>query len=87
MAVRKAVRKGAQAMGQARFVPDLKPGKYSDGLPLNEVKYLECKIILRPNHFTSRENLFDFGKLMRRPAKEKTQCRTGPRLAGGLCGY
>jgi hypothetical protein len=61
-----AVRKGAQAI--ARFV--LKPGKYSDGLPLNEVTYLECKIILRPNHFRSRENLFDFGKLMRRPAKE-----------------
>ena len=61
-----AVRKGAQAI--ARFV--LKPGKYSDGLPLNEVTYLECKIILRPNHFRSRENFFDFGKLMRRPAKE-----------------
>src|SRR5215831_14467032 len=70
MAVRKAVRKGAQAMGRARLMPDLKPGKYSDGLPLNEVQYLECKIILRPNHFRSRENLFDFGKLMRRPAKE-----------------
>jgi hypothetical protein len=65
-----AVRKGAQATGRAKLVPDLKPGKYSDGLPLNEVKYLECKIILQPNHFKSRENLFDFGKLMRRPAKE-----------------
>jgi len=82
-----AVRKGAQAIGRARLMPDLKPGKYSDGLPLDEVQYMECKIILRPNHFRSRENLFDFGKLMRRPAKEKTQCRTGPRLAGGLCGY
>ena len=70
MAVRKAVRKGAQAIGRASLMPDLKPGKYSDGLPLNEVKYVECKIILRPNHFKSRESLFDFGKVMRRPAKE-----------------
>jgi len=59
-----------QPEGRARRVPDLKPGKYSDGLPLDEVKYLECKLILRPNHFTSRQSLFDFGKIMRRPAKE-----------------
>jgi hypothetical protein len=60
----------AEPAGRARRVPELKPGKYSDGLPLDEVKYLECKIILKPNHFSSRESLFDFGKLMRRPAKE-----------------
>ena len=59
-----------QPIGRARRMPDLKPGKYSDGLPLDEVKYLECKLILRPNHFTSRESLFDFGKVLRRPAKE-----------------
>src|SRR5215813_3579352 len=64
-----AVRKGAQAIGRARLMPDLKPGKYSDGLPLNEVQYLECKIILRPNHFTSRQSFFDFAKVMRRPAQ------------------
>jgi hypothetical protein len=60
----------AQPEGRVSFVPTLKPGKYSDGLPLDELKYLECKIILRPNHFTSRASLFDFRKLMRRPAKE-----------------
>ena len=59
-----------QPIGRAKRVPDLKPGKYADGLPLDEVKYLECKIILKPNHFTSREDLFHFGKIMRRPAKE-----------------
>jgi len=59
-----------QPVGRARRVPDLRPGKYSDGLPLDEVKYLECKLILKPNHFTSRESLFDFGKVLRRPAKE-----------------
>src|SRR5262249_7060916 len=34
-----------------------------------EVQYLECKIILRPNHFTSRQSFFDFAKVMRRPAQ------------------
>ena len=57
-------------IGRARRMPELKPGKYSDGLPLDEVKYLECKLILKPNHFTSRESLFDFCKVLRRPAKE-----------------
>jgi hypothetical protein len=39
-------------------------------LPLHEVRYLECKLILRPNHFTSRSSLFDFTKVMRRPAEK-----------------
>ena len=51
-------------------VPEIKPGKYADGMPYNEVKYVECKLILRPNHFTSRKSFFDFAKLMRRPASE-----------------
>ena len=32
-------------------LPDLKPckpGKYADGLPFNEIQYLECKLILQP---------------------------------------
>src|SRR5215470_6009459 len=49
---------------------DVKPGKYADGLPLNEIQYLECKLILRPNHFTSRKSFFDFARIMRRPAAE-----------------
>jgi hypothetical protein len=54
-------------------IPDLKPlkpGKYADGLPFNEIQYLECKLILQPNHFTSRKSLFDFARVMRRPALE-----------------
>jgi hypothetical protein len=56
--------------GWVKRVPDLRPGKYADGLPLNEVKYLECKLILKPNKFTSRERLLSFAKALRRPAKE-----------------
>jgi hypothetical protein len=51
-------------------VPDLKPGTYADGLPLHEVQHLQCKLILRPNRFTSRKRLFKFAKVLRRPAAE-----------------
>ena len=50
-------------------VPLLKPGAYADGMPLHQVQYLCCKLILRPNKFVSRESLFEFGKVMREPAK------------------
>ena len=50
-------------------VPQLKPGKYADGLPLHQVEYLCCKLVLRPNHFVSRGSLFEFGEVMRAPAK------------------
>ena len=51
-------------------VPQLKPGRYADGLPIHEVQYLCCKLMLRPNHFTSRKSLFEFAKVMREPAAE-----------------
>jgi hypothetical protein len=51
-------------------VPQLKPGTYADGMPLHQVRYLCCKLILRPNRFVSRDSLFDFGKVMRDPTKE-----------------
>src|SRR5512142_622534 len=51
-------------------VPQLKPGQYADGLPLHQVEYLCCKLILRPNRFTSRQSLFDFAKVLKGPANE-----------------
>src|SRR5215469_2375079 len=51
-------------------VPSIKPGIYADGLPIHQVEYLCCKLLLRPNKFVSRESLFDFGKVMRAPARE-----------------
>jgi hypothetical protein len=51
-------------------VPELEPGKYADGLPLHQVEYLCCKLILRPNRFVSRQSLFSFAKVMREPAAE-----------------
>ena len=66
----KATGRGPVVKSRVPSIPDLKPGKYADGLPLHEVRYLECKLILRPNHFTSRKSLFDFTKVMRRPAEK-----------------
>jgi hypothetical protein len=49
---------------------DLKQGKYSDGGPLDEVQYLECKLILKPDRFTAAKTFFEYGKLVARTAKE-----------------
>ena len=51
-------------------VPQIKPGLYEDGLPFHQIEYLCCKMMLRPNHFTSRESLFSFGKVIQTAAKE-----------------
>jgi hypothetical protein len=44
--------------------------KYSDGAPLDRVQYLEAKLILKPERFTSVQSFRDFGKLVRRAAKK-----------------
>src|SRR4029453_17311195 len=70
MPKRAAKKKTEKRESRVTRIPIVKPGRYADGLPLNEIQYLECKLILRPNHFTSRKSLFDFAKVMRRPAAE-----------------
>jgi hypothetical protein len=66
----KTAKKGIGKPTRMTRTLDVKPGTYADGMPLHELQYLECKLILRPNHFTSRQSLFDFTKLLRRPAAE-----------------
>jgi hypothetical protein len=51
-------------------VPHLKQGTYADGMPLHQVEYLACKLILKPNRFTSRQSLFKFVKVLRAPADQ-----------------
>ena len=53
-----------------RKVPDLAPGKYSDGHPLDEVQYLECKLILKPDRFTAAKTFLEYGALVGKTAKE-----------------
>jgi hypothetical protein len=43
---------------------------YVDGAPLDRVQYLEAKLILKPDRFKSVESFRDFGKIVRRVAKQ-----------------
>jgi len=43
---------------------------YADGTPLDRVQYLEAKLILKPDNFTSVQAFRDFGKLVQRTAKK-----------------
>ncbi len=38
--------------------------KYVDGAPLDRVQYLEAKLILKPEQFTSVQSFRDFGKIV-----------------------
>jgi hypothetical protein len=50
-------------------VADSKQSQYSDGHPLDEVQYLECKLILKPDRFTAAKVFLDYGKLVAKTAK------------------
>lgn len=43
---------------------------YEDGTPLDRVQYLEAKLILKPDQFTSVQSFRDFGKIVQRTAKK-----------------
>jgi hypothetical protein len=51
-------------------LPEIKAGQYSDGSPLDDVHYLECKLILKPDRFTSAPSFLEFGAIVRRVAKD-----------------
>jgi hypothetical protein len=46
-------------------------GAYADGHPLHQIQYLEAKLILKPDRFTSVESFRDFGKLVSKTAKKQ----------------
>ncbi|HAB19375.1 MAG TPA: hypothetical protein DCE44_23460 [Verrucomicrobiales bacterium] len=48
--------------------PKLKKGKYSDGHPLDDLHYLECKLILNGDRFTSVNSFYEFAKLVKQAA-------------------
>lgn len=47
-----------------------KKATYSDGHPLDEVHYLECKLILKPDRFIAPPSFHDYAKIVRRAAEE-----------------
>jgi hypothetical protein len=49
---------------QLKDLLTLEEGSYSDGSPLDQVHYLECKLILKPDRFTSAPSFLEFGKLV-----------------------
>jgi hypothetical protein len=51
-------------------VTELEPDRYSDGSPLDEVHYLECKLILKPERFTAAKVFFEYGRLVGRTAEK-----------------
>ena len=57
-------------MADKELVPELEKGHYSDGHPLDEVHYLECKIILKPDRFTSKQGFIDFAKIVKHAAEK-----------------
>ena len=61
--------KVAEPTTWAGRIPPLKAGTYADGLPLHQINYLSCKLVLKPNHFRSRKSLFDAAKVLREPAE------------------
>src|SRR5215831_14536056 len=63
-------RKVASNETQCERVPDLKQETYSDGHPLDEVHYLECKLILRADHFSSAASFHEYAKLVRQAAED-----------------
>ncbi len=52
-----------------RRSPELKHGKYSDGHPLHDLQYLETKIILKGDRFTSVDSFNQFAKVVKRAAE------------------
>ena len=57
---------------------------YADGTPLDRVQYLEAKLILKPDRFTSVESFREFGRIVQRAAKKVgvgfiTDAKTGLR--------
>ena len=58
----------AQTGSGEPMVPDLKDGTYSDGHPLDQVQYLECKLILKPDRFTAAKTFLDYGALVGKTA-------------------
>jgi len=49
---------------------DISASEYADGAPLDQVQYLEAKLILKPDGFTSVQAFRDFGKIVQRTAKK-----------------
>jgi hypothetical protein len=70
---KKGLKKAAKALKKpepAPAHPAVTDAAYADGAPLDKVQYLEAKLILKPDRFTSVQSFRDFGKLVQQAAKK-----------------
>ena len=54
---------------QFKSMAAVEAGQYSDGHPLDSIQFLETKIILKGERFTSAASLREFGELVKKAAK------------------
>ena len=59
-----------RAPGAAPRLLQVKKGHYADGTPYRTPQYLACKVILKPDRFTSAKVFEDFGAVVERTADE-----------------
>jgi hypothetical protein len=64
------VKKLKMADPRTTRVAALNPGEYADGSPLDDIQYLECKLILKTDEFTSTKGFRKYSKLVARAAEE-----------------
>ena len=60
---------GTTPVRRGRYL-ELQSGQYGDGHPLDEVHYLECKLILKPDRFKSAKVFLEYGELVAQTAKK-----------------
>jgi hypothetical protein len=66
----KKAKVGTESAKPVAAVSTADMAKYVDGTPLDRVQYLEAKLILKPEQFTSVQSFRDFGKIVQRTAKK-----------------
>jgi len=71
-------------LGNVPAAPELQQGTYSDGHPLDEVHYLECKLILKAERFTSVKSFRQFADFVRQASARSGVDFDTSRCAGML---
>jgi len=67
---KKAAKPEAAATTAAATTASAAAATYADGQPLDRITYMEAKLILKPDRFTSVDSFRQFGKLVERTAKK-----------------
>lgn len=67
---KKDKKRGVSATSSQPSTVSTEAETYADSHPLDKVTYLEAKLILKPDRFTSAESFRDFGKIVKQTAKQ-----------------